>query len=194
MIIQTSEDAASFPLFLAWTAGVYQNVANSHQLINTGAWHTLPELGIGEVFMECQLKRGSVDHIVFSTNDTISWSAAQEIKFTGLGDEWATFSWRWSPNGNSTNIHFGVPIVGGTTTQIAGDALMKRLRIYRNTNTASISAPLTCQHSVHCERDVTANSFVSTSDRSIKKKHTECRFRFMHADFSSCRSENLRTH
>ncbi len=46
---------------------------------------------------------------------------------------------------------------------------MKNLNLYRNTNTAAVTAQLSCSQDILCDRSVTANAFVSTSDRSIKQ-------------------------
>ncbi len=96
VIVQTSEDSPTFPLYLSWTSGTYSNVSNSHQLVTTGAWHTLSNIGSGTVLLQVQLRAGTVDHVVFSTNDTISWTGAEEVKFTGLTSSWQTFQWSFT--------------------------------------------------------------------------------------------------
>ena len=167
-ILQTSDDDASFPIYLSWTSGSYTNVANSHQLITTGAWHTLNSIGVGMVSMTVQLKANSVDHVVFSTNNTIDWTTAEQIKFTGLTSSWQTFAWEFTSNSTNVNLHFGVIIPGSGVVQTAGDAQLKNLHLYRNTAESTITSRLTCQEDIICSRTVVATSYTSTSDRSVK--------------------------
>jgi len=96
------------------------------------------------------------------------WSNVQYKVFSGLTTTFQTFTWSFSGlPGGALYVNFGydlqVPV-----TQTAGTVLWKNWRIYQSPATCTISAPLTAGP-ITSSGVISAVSFTSTSDRSIKK-------------------------
>ena len=170
-IVQTFDDATPISTHLAWGAGSYSNVSNSHQVITIPVYHTFQGLGSGTAFMTVQLKAGTCSEAVFSINDSTAWDQVYETKFSNLSSNtWTTFSWQFPiPSNGAMNFHIGYVPPGSSLTQAAGTVLLKNLHLYKTTTTVAISSQLNCSGDVICSRTVSATSYTSTSDESVKE-------------------------
>ena len=83
-IVQTFDDATPISIHLAWGAGAYTNVQNSHQQISIPVYHHFSSLGSGTVYMTVELKAGTCNEAVFSINDSTAWVQVHETKFSNL--------------------------------------------------------------------------------------------------------------
>ena len=133
-------------------AGLYSKFLNP---LTTGIWN-----------VEVELQAGTTNEMVFTAFHG-GWTNVQYIEFTGLTTSWQTFTWTFNAlSGGDLYVNLGydlqVPV-----TQTAGTVLWKNWRIYQSPATCTISAPLTTG-SITSSATVTAVSFTSTSDRSIK--------------------------
>ncbi len=170
-IIQTYV-TSSISLHLSWTSGVYSNVSGSHQVVDTGCWHTLNNIGVGETHVVLDLRAGTADHIVLATNDTTSWTPYEAIRLE-LTSSFQTFYWTFNSTGASSNFHVGVIPTGSSLTQTSGNFHMRNLRIYRTTAASTISEKLVCAENLVCSKSASATNFISTSDSSIKENQTD---------------------
>ena len=115
------------------------------------------------------MKQNSVDHIIFSTNNGITWTGHEEIKFN-LTNDWQIYTWQFTiPANGNVNLHLGVVPPGSSLSQTAGNILIKNIRLYRNSANVSVAAQLNCAENIICNRNITATGFASTSDESIKE-------------------------
>ncbi len=170
-IVQTFDDATPISTHLAWGAGAYTNVSNSHQVITIPVYHTFTGLGSGTAFMTVQLKAGTCNEAVFSINNSTAWVQVYETKFSNLSaSTWTTCSWQFTiPTNSVMNFHIGYVPPGSSLTQAAGTVLLKNLHLYKTTATVAISSQLNCSGDVICSRTVSATSYTSTSDESVKE-------------------------
>jgi hypothetical protein len=158
-----------------WQAGQYSNVANSHQVITmdaaNGVWKSYPTLGTGVVYVSLQIRAGTVDHVILSTNDGTSWTDVSATKIIGLDSTWQLHVWEFIIPGNgNVNFHIGVvPPSPYVHTQTAGTIEIKNISLYKLDTTSTVASRLTCNENIYCDRSVSASSFISTSDISIKE-------------------------
>jgi hypothetical protein len=188
-IVQTFDDATPISIHLAWGAGAYTNVQNSHQQISIPVYHHFSSLGSGTVYMTVELKAGTCNEAVFSINDSTAWVQVHETKFSNLSTSvWTTFSWQFSiPSNGKINFHIGYIPTGSSLTQAPGTVLLKNLHLYKSTASATISSQLGCSGDLVCSRTITATSFASTSDKAIKENVQDasikdCMEIFQHVD------------
>lgn len=188
-IVQTFDDATPISTHLAWGAGAYTNVLNSHQVINIPVCHHFSNLGSGMEYMTVQLMAGTCNEDVFSINDSTAWVQVHETKFSNLSTSvWTTFSWQFPiPSNGLMNFHIGYIPPGSSLTKAQGTLLLKNLHLYKTTASATISSQLTCSGDIVCSRTITATSFASTSDGAIKENVQDasiqdCMERFQHVD------------
>jgi hypothetical protein len=167
-------DSAPTPTHIPWQSGFYAD-ASTHQTVtlasaNVGVWHSYNNSGTGEVYVSLEIKAGTVDHVVMSINGGNNWGEVRETKIENLSTSvWTTVTWSFPiPSTGHFNWHLGIIPDGSSFTQGVGTILIKNTRFHKTTATSTISALLTCQEDVICERGVTAVSFLSTSDQSVK--------------------------
>jgi len=170
-IVQTFDDATPISTHLAWGAGAYANVSNNYQEITIPVYHTFTGLGSGTAFMTVQLKAGTCNEAVFSINNSTAWVQVYETKFSNLSaSTWTTCSWQFTiPTNSVMNFHIGYVPPGSSFTQAGGIVLLKNLHLYKTTAAVTISSQLNCSGDVICSRTVSATSYTSTSDESIKE-------------------------
>jgi hypothetical protein len=175
ILAQTFDDATPTSVHMVWYSGSYNNVANSHQEINisgpNGVWQSFVDVGTGTCYLTIQIKSATVDHVLLSINDGTSWTGMREIKIEGLSTvDWQTHTWQFDiPDNSNLNFHIGVEVPYSANTQASGNILIKNLRLYRNSDTSTISTQLTCTDDIICTRTMRATGFASTSDESIKE-------------------------
>ena len=191
-IVQTFDDATPISIHLAWGAGAYTNVQNSHQQISIPVYHHFSSLGSGTVYMTVELKACTCNEAVFSVNDSTAWVQVHETKFSNLSTSvWTTFSWQFSiPSNGKINFHIGYIPTGSSLTQAPGTVLLKNLHLYKSTASATISSQLGCSADLVCSRTITATSFASTSDKAIKENVQDasikdCMEIFQHVDVTT---------
>jgi hypothetical protein len=174
LIDEYYDDAASGSTHIVWSAGTYANTAGSHQQImisaGNGVWGSWVGVGVGTIFVSIDLKADSIDHVVLAVNSGSNWSGVAETLVANLSNtQWRTVSWQFeAPDTANFNFHIGVLPPSSIYTQGAGTILLKAVRFHKNTATSTISAELTCQEDVKCDRSVYATAFVSSSDVSLK--------------------------
>jgi hypothetical protein len=72
------------------------------------------------------------------------------------------------PDTGNYNFHIGVVPPTSSFTQATGNILIKNARFYKNTTSSTLATLLNCTEDVTCQRGISATSFVSTSDVSVK--------------------------
>jgi hypothetical protein len=142
---------------------------------NIGVWGSWFGVGVGTIYASLELKAGSVDHCVLAINSGANWGGLAETRIADLSStEWRTVSWQFeAPSTANFNFHIGIIPPDSSFTQGAGTILLKNLRFHKVTDTATISAVLSCVEDVTCARGISATSFLSTSDLSVKTNITD---------------------
>ena len=118
--------------------------------------------------MSMELQSGTATNLVVNVNNLLTWAGAQSTNFTGLTSNWQTYTMQLNAvAAGQFSVYLGY-VSGTGFTQTSGTILLRNLQFFVPVSSASITAPLTTG-SITSSATVTAVSFTSTSDRSIKE-------------------------
>ena len=124
----------------------------------------------GTYTMTVDLKGGTCNNLVIGVMDTTTWVSKQWVEFSGITTAWQSFSWTFNAFANGmADMHWAwASQYGGVQSQ--GTIHIRNLTIASpSTSTSIIAASLDVVGAITSSDAVTAVSFVSTSDRSIKE-------------------------